>query len=77
MWFRQDVGYDHGKIMPEDLNLLLLWRGRSLSTPGSNHLPSFFESFIYLSLGERSDAAGDVVGLARRQNRLTGLFHFG
>ncbi len=42
--------------------------GRSLSTPRSNHFPSFFEPFIYVRLGERSDAARDVVGLARRQN---------
>src|SRR5882762_6899281 len=51
--------------------------GRLLSTPCSNHLPSFFEPFIYVRLGERSDAARDVVGLAGCQNRLAGLFHFG
>src|SRR5580704_18578033 len=50
--------------------------GRLLSTASSNHLPSFFESFIYVSLRDRSYAARDVVGLARFQNCLKGLFHF-
>src|SRR6266852_1264578 len=35
----------------------------------SNHLPSFFEPFTYISLAERSDAAGDVVGPARGSKR--------
>src|SRR6266566_7456943 len=48
-----------------------------LSTPRSNHLPSFFEPFIYVGLGERCYAASHVVSLACCQNRLTGLFDFG
>src|SRR5882724_11080774 len=54
-----------------------MWRQLSLLAASSpNHLPTFFESLIDISLCQRGNAAGYVVCLARRQNRLTGLFHF-
>ncbi len=46
-----------------------------LGSPGSNHLPSFFQALVYVSFGVGGDAAGDVVALACGEDRLKSFFY--